>query len=78
MVVAGLAPSGLIKAWITFGRHTWRQDGLDKEGMEKVEKLLRAIRKDMGHTDRDLDLGDLQRLWITDLDNVLGSFKPPQ
>ena len=71
-------PSNVIKAWIVFDRHTWKGDGQDKEGMEQVENLLRAIRKDMGHGDRNLDFGDLQRLWVTDLDNLLGPFKPPQ
>jgi hypothetical protein len=46
--------------------------------MVTVEKLLRAIRKDMGHGDRALDFGDLQRLWITDIDEAFGPFKPPQ
>ena len=40
------------------------------------EALLREIRKDMGHNDRNLGLGDLQRLYVTDLDDVLGPFQP--
>ena len=50
---------------------------MDRDGMLLTEKLFREIRKDMGHNDKSLGLGDLQRLYITDIDNVLGSFEPP-
>lgn len=71
------SPAHVIKAWIALNRHTWRQDGTDKAGMLLVEALLRQIRKDMGHHDRSLGMGDLQRLYITDADDVLGPFQQP-
>jgi hypothetical protein len=70
------SPAHVIKAWIALSRHTWLQDGTDRPGMLLVEGLLRQIRKDMGHHDRSLGLGDLQRLYVTDADDVLGPFSP--
>jgi hypothetical protein len=71
------SPASVIKAWIALSRHTWQQDGADKAGMLLIEAFLRQVRKDMGHHDRSLGLGDLQRLYITDADDVLGPFSPP-
>ena len=70
------SPAGVIKAWIASSRHVWKQDETDAEGFILYERVLREIRKDLGHNDRNLDMGDLQRLYITDLDKVLGPFKP--
>jgi hypothetical protein len=72
------SPAHVIKAWIALSRHTWREDGADKPGILLVEALLRQIRKDLGHHDRALGVGDLQRLYITDTDDVLGPFESPK
>jgi hypothetical protein len=50
--------------------------GPTQTGILLYERVLREIRKDMGHKDRNLGTGDLQRLYITDLDDVIGPFEP--
>lgn len=72
------APSDLIKAWIELSRHEWPADGVDPEGFLLYEQVLREIRKDLGHNDSKLGPGDLQRLYVNDLDHVLGPFTPKQ
>jgi hypothetical protein len=37
--------------------------------MSHYEALLRAIRRDLGHSDKGLKQGDLLKLFINDLDD---------
>jgi hypothetical protein len=44
--------------------------------MDLVERLYRAMRADLGHDDKNLAAGDLLRLYITDVDDLMGPFQP--
>jgi len=56
-------------------RHPWRTDVPDRTGFLLYERVLREIRADMGHKDRDLGTGDLQRLYVTDVNEIIGPFQ---
>jgi hypothetical protein len=76
------APADLIKAWLAWASYTQDVSNQTEEmpvdpGMFAAwECVLLAIRSDLGHRDGALGFGDLQRLYITDADNIFGPFKP--
>lgn len=42
------------------------------ESMFQLEELLKEIRKDLGHTNRGLQKGDILRLVVNDIDDYIG------
>lgn len=69
----------VIKAWVDFQR-AWARahpagqaddDTVDIQSMLAFETVLRAIRKELGHSNSDLAPGDLLRVYINDLDQYL-------
>lgn len=46
-----------------------------KEFIRKLEDLLKAMRKDLGHNSLSIQDGDIARLFINDVDEVLGKSK---
>jgi hypothetical protein len=72
-------PPSVIKAQLVLSRHFEQIEAPfapDPKAMLLLERLYRAIRADLGHDDKDLDQGDLLRLYITDIDEVIGPFNP--
>ncbi len=61
----------VIASWISF-----RKAGLNpnkenpKEILLAFDDFLRAIRKDLGHSDEHLKKGDLLRIFIKDIDSL--------
>jgi hypothetical protein len=75
------APASVIKAWIAWSRSPTFKDPDNPTSEElrvqflATERVLRAIRAELGLKDSALGVGDLQRLYINDLDDVLGPFR---
>jgi hypothetical protein len=72
-------PPSVIKAQLTLSRYLGQMGSPlvpNREMMELLERLYRAMRADLGHDDKGLDEGDLLRLYITDIDEVIGPFNP--
>lgn len=66
-------PTPVIQEWLA-----WRRLGetLTEPNITLVltwERVLRAIRKDLGHDDTDLQPGDLLRVFVNDLDDALAT-----
>jgi hypothetical protein len=66
-------PTPVIQEWLA-----WRRLGetLSEPNITLVltwERVLRAIRKDLGHDDTDLQPGDLLRVFVNDLDEALAA-----
>lgn len=73
-------PPEVIKAQLALSRQIEANAGLLEPSiptMLRLEQLYRAIRADLGHNDRSLGQGDLLRLYITDLDDLMGPFESP-
>jgi hypothetical protein len=76
LVLYGPAP--VIRAQIALSRHIAAVgENVDAATPVLLERLYRAMRADLGHDDKDLPSGDLLRLYITDIDDLLGPFVPP-
>jgi hypothetical protein len=74
-------PAPVIRAHLALSRHVAaaEQSGVpDMTMMLTLERLYRAMRADLGHDDKELQSGDLLRLYVTDIDDLIGPFKPPQ
>lgn len=57
----------VIAAWVEMSRQT--EAGLDDTQAAMLQRdLLRAIRKDFGHSDKNLDDRDLMKLLVTDIE----------
>ena len=70
MLIYGPAP--IIKEWIEFrlrGLST-ANDPTDPTSLLNYEKLLLLVRKDLGHDDSELKLGDLLRVYVNDFDEM--------
>lgn len=70
MLLYGPAP--IIKEWIEFrlrGMST-ASDPTNPTSLLNYEKLLLLVRKDLGHDDSDLKLGDLLRVYVNDFDEM--------
>jgi len=67
--------SGVVLAWITWLRSMPGQeqntDEADPSLLLRWEKVLLAIRKDLGHSNSDLEPGDLLRIYIYDVDKYV-------
>jgi hypothetical protein len=65
-------PAPIIKEWIEFrlrGMST-AGDPTNPTSLLNYEKLLLLVRKDLGHDDSDLKLGDLLRIYVNDFDEM--------
>lgn len=62
--------AGIIHAWVGQMRQMEREL-TPAEAMLGWERVLRAIRAELGHKDDDLDTRTLLRIFITDIDNEL-------
>jgi len=71
------ASNGVIKEWGRFRSDAAQlpSKGNEKAVMVKVEGLLKAMRKDLGHSSLSMQDGDIARLFINDIDQVLGKSK---
>lgn len=52
----------VIKAWNNF-----KTGAQTAQGTDLLEGIFKAMRKDLGHNDKDLNKGDLLRLFVNDL-----------
>lgn len=71
-------PTTVIRANIRLRRHLaslGEPAELDRKTMVLLDDLYRAIRADLGHDDSKLNEGDLLRLYITDIDELIGPFE---
>lgn len=57
-----------IKAWSDFRIQATKQDNRPLILMEKFEDIILAMRKDLGHKNKDLDRHELLKCFINDLD----------
>jgi hypothetical protein len=64
-------PASIIKEWNEFRLHgVSADDPTDPTSLLNYEKLLLLVRKDLGHDDSDLELGDLLRVYVNDFDEM--------
>jgi hypothetical protein len=73
------APPAVIDAQLRLSRHFLAiadPTVPEREAMLLLDRLYRAIRADLGHDDKKLAQGNLLRLYITDIDTLIGPFKP--
>jgi hypothetical protein len=70
MLLYGPAP--IIKEWIEFRLHgmSTANDPTNPTSLLNYEKLLLLVRKDLGHDDTELKLGDLLRIYVNDFDEM--------
>lgn len=69
LVLYGPAP--IIREWNEFRLHgVSADDPTDPTSLLNYEKLLLLVRKDLGHDDSDLKLGDLLRVYVNDFDEM--------
>ena len=63
------APEEVIQAWLVWSRTLAEaqvgENTLYRPAFAATERVLQAIRKDLGHKDANLDFGDLQRVYMT-------------
>lgn len=65
------ASDEVLKEWSLFRKISTSNTDAGLELMFQVEKMFYAIRKDLGHKNKDLLKGDILRLWVNDIDNFL-------
>lgn len=70
------ASDSVLKEWSIFRKIAINNSGNGIELMFQIEKLFYTIRKDLGHKNENLLKGDILRLWVNDIDNILE--KPSQ
>lgn len=64
-------PAPIIKEWIEFRlRGVSADDPTNPTSLLNYEKLLLLVRKDLGHDDSELRLGDLLRVYVNDFDEM--------
>lgn len=64
-------PAPIIKEWIEFRLHgVSADDPTNPTSLLNYEKLLLLVRKDLGHDDSELRLGDLLRVYVNDFDEM--------
>jgi len=64
----------VLAAWVKWLRATTNQEALKQSPMLALilyEDLILAIRRDLGHKNKDLKRGDVLRLFVTDIDQHL-------
>jgi hypothetical protein len=66
----------VLKSWVEYRKHFASGEPSDtKTAMLLLEKLIREIRRDLGHKNRNLVPGDILSLFINDIDAVLNKPK---
>lgn len=65
------ASDEVLKEWSLFRKIATSNKDAGLELMFQVEKIFYAIRKDLGHKNKNLLKGDILRLWVNDIDNFL-------
>jgi hypothetical protein len=64
-------PASIIKEWIEFRLYgVSADDPTNPTSLLNYEKLLLLVRKDLGHDDSALKLGDLLRVYVNDFDEM--------
>jgi hypothetical protein len=78
MLLYGPAP--IIKEWIEFRLHgmSTAGDPTNPTSLLNYEKLLLLVRKDLGHDDSELQLGDLLRIYVNDFDEMYARWSAKQ
>jgi hypothetical protein len=71
------SPAPVIRAWLVWARTEPADADKPVELLQSWERVLLAIRQDLGHDDASLRFGDLQRLYVhhQDADESFGSFE---
>ncbi len=64
-------PTPVVKAWIEWHRTGVSDDPSNLAGMLAWEKVLFAMREDLGHDNSGLKTGDLLRIYVNDIDELL-------
>jgi type II secretory pathway pseudopilin PulG len=65
------APTTIIDAWVVNTRVPVPDDPTDPTAVLAYERLLRAMRADLGHDDSKMPEGDLLRIFVTNIDDHL-------
>ena len=63
----------VIQEWIRFEMDSGDESRTPLEMIQSTERVLKAMRKDLGHNDRKLKSGYLIGLFITDREKILSS-----
>lgn len=66
------ASDEVLKEWSLFRKIATTNKNPGIELMFQVEKIFYAIRKDLGHKNKNLLKEDILRLWVNDIDNFWG------
>jgi hypothetical protein len=61
----------VLKAWSEIKKTSYNQDTNPNNIMFAIEKLIYAMRKDLGHKNYNLFKGDILSLWFNDVNSVL-------
>lgn len=69
------ASDEVLKEWSLFRKIATTNPNSGMELMFQVEKLFYAIRKDLGHKNKNLEKGDILRLWVNDIDIFLDNLQ---
>jgi hypothetical protein len=67
-------PSSIMKAWLTWLRESEALGEIEEGDARSLllwEQVLFAIRKDLGHDDRELNAGDLLRIYVSGVDHAV-------
>ena len=65
------ASDEVLKEWSIFRKIIIMNPENGMKSMFQIEKLFYAIRKDLGHKNKNLLNGDILRLWVNDIDDFL-------
>jgi hypothetical protein len=72
-------PSSIIREWNDFRLNgISADDPTNPTSLLNYEKLLRLLRKDFGHDDSALKLGDLLRVYVNDFDEMYALWRAKQ
>lgn len=65
------ASDEVLKEWSLFRKYALASENQGMDLMFQTEKIFYAIRHDLGHKNKNLECGDILRLFINDIDDVL-------
>lgn len=69
------ASDEVLKEWSLFRKYALLNENQGMNLMFQTEKIFYAIRHDLGHKNKNLECGDILRLYINDIDEVLEKIK---
>ena len=69
------ASDEVLKEWSLFRKYALSNENQGMDLMFQTEKIFYAIRHDLGHKNKNLERGDILRLFINDIDEVLEKIK---